>query len=157
MTAIPLFAMGDEEFMYLALAEADRATAAGELPVGAVVVMDGQVIGRGHNEPISRNDPTAHAEIVALRAAARELSNYRVVGATLYSTVEPCLMCCGAALHARIGRLVYGAADPKGGAVESLHRVLDDPRLNHRVVVTGGVLAAACGERLSDFFRARRP
>jgi tRNA(adenine34) deaminase len=146
----------DERWMALALDEARRAAEEGEVPVGAVVVMSGRLVGRGHNAPIALSDPTAHAEIVALRAAARATGNYRLEGATLYATVEPCLMCCGGALHARIGRVVYGAADPKGGAVASLYRVLDDPRLNHRVAVTGGVLAAACGEQLSEFFRARR-
>jgi len=146
----------DHHWMGLALEQARRAAEAGEVPVGAVVVLDGRLLGRGHNAPIGLSDPSAHAEIVALRSAAQATGNYRLEGATLYATVEPCLMCCGAALHARIGRLVYGAADPKGGAAESLYRVLDDPRLNHRVAVTGGVLAAACGEQLSEFFRVRR-
>jgi tRNA(adenine34) deaminase len=119
-------------------------------------VMEGRLIGRGHNAPISSADPTAHAEILALRAAAREVGNYRLTGATLYATVEPCPMCCGAALHARVARLVYGAADPKAGAVQSLHRLLDDPRLNHRIEVEAGVRAAECGARLSEFFRSRR-
>ncbi len=147
---------GDAGFMDLALGEADRAAAAGEVPVGAVVVLDGRVLARGHNAPIARRDPTAHAEIVALRAAAQELGNYRLSGVTLYSTVEPCVMCCGAIVHARVARLVYGAADPKAGAVESLFRLLQDPRLNHRVEVTPGVRAAECGGRLSEFFRSRR-
>ena len=146
----------DTGFMDLALGEADRAAAAGEVPVGAVVVRDGRVLARGHNAPISQRDPTAHAEIVALRAAAQELGNYRLSGVTLYSTVEPCTMCCGAILHARVARLVYGAADPKAGAVESLFRLLRDERLNHRVAVTAGVRAAECGSRLSEFFRQRR-
>jgi tRNA(adenine34) deaminase len=147
-------AADDTRFMDLALDEADRA--AGEVPVGAVVVLEGRVIARGHNAPIARRDPTAHAEIVALRAAARELGNYRLPGVTLYSTVEPCTMCCGALVHARVARLVYGAADPKAGAVESLFRLLDDARLNHHVEVTAGVRAAECGSRLGEFFRARR-
>lgn len=146
----------DTGFMDLALGEADRAAAAGEVPVGAVVVLDGRVLARGHNAPIGRRDPTAHAEIVALRAAAQELGNYRLAGVTLYSTVEPCAMCCGAIVHARVARLVYGAADPKAGAVESLFRLLQDTRLNHRVEVTAGVRAAECGSRLSEFFRSRR-
>ena len=146
----------DHHWMGLALDEARRAAEEGEVPVGAVVVRDGRLVGRGHNASIALTDPTAHAEIVALRSAAQATRNYRLEGATLYATVEPCLMCCGAGLHARIGRLVYGAADPKGGAVASLYRVLEDPRLNHRVAVTAGVLAAACGEQLSEFFRARR-
>ena len=146
----------DTGFMDLALGEADRAAAAGEVPVGAVVVLDGRVLARGHNAPISRRDPTAHAEIVALRAAAQELGNYRLSGVTLYSTVEPCAMCCGAIVQARVARLVYGAADPKAGAVESLFRLLQDARLNHRVAVTAGVRADECGSRLSEFFRRRR-
>ncbi|HEY7249700.1 MAG TPA: tRNA adenosine(34) deaminase TadA [Methylomirabilota bacterium] len=146
----------DEQWMALALEEAGRGAEAGEVPVGAVVVVEGRLVGRAHNAPISFSDPTAHAEILALRAAARETGNYRLTAATLYVTVEPCVMCCGAALHARIARLVYGAADPKAGAVQSLYHLLDDPRLNHRVEVASGVLAAACGARLSEFFRARR-
>jgi tRNA(Arg) A34 adenosine deaminase TadA len=148
--------MDDEHWMGLALEEAARAAEAGEVPVGAVVVLDGRVLARGHNAPITRQDPTAHAEIVALRAAAREAGNYRLGGATLYVTIEPCAMCCGAALQARIARLVYGADDPKAGAVRSVHRLLDDARLNHRVELTAGVRAEECGARLRDFFRARR-
>jgi len=148
--------MNDEHWMGLALEEAARAAQAGEVPVGAVVVLDGRLLASGHNAPIASHDPTAHAEIVALRAAAREVRNYRLTGATLYATIEPCAMCCGAALHARIARLVYGAADAKAGAVRSVHRLLDDARLNHRVEVTAGVRAAECGMRLSDFFRAKR-
>jgi tRNA(adenine34) deaminase len=146
----------DERWMDLAHEEAIRAAAAGEVPVGAVVVLDGRVIGRGHNAPIGLHDPTAHAEILALRAAGRETHNYRLTGATLYSTVEPCAMCCGAALHARIARLVYGAADPKAGAVQSLHRLLEDDRLNHRVAVTAGVRGPECGALLSEFFKTKR-
>ena len=147
----------DEHWMGLALEEAARAAQAGEVPVGAVVVLDGRLLAGGHNASIAHHDPTAHAEIVALRAAAQEAGNYRLTGATLYATIEPCAMCCGAALHARIARLVYGADDAKAGAVRSLHRLLDDPRLNHRVEVTAGVRAEECGARLSDFFRAKRP
>jgi tRNA(adenine34) deaminase len=121
-----------------------------------VVVRDGRLIASGHNAPIASHDPTAHAEIVALRAAARAAGNYRLTGATLYVTIEPCVMCCGAALHARVARLVYGADDAKAGAVRSLHRLLDDAGLNHQVEVTAGVRAAECGARLSDFFRAKR-
>ncbi|MBI4638486.1 MAG: nucleoside deaminase [Candidatus Rokubacteria bacterium] len=139
-----------------ALEEARRGLAAGEVPVGAVVVAAGAVIGRAHNAPIALADPTAHAEILALREAARALGNYRLTGATLYVTLEPCPMCCGAALGARIARLVYGARDPKAGAVESLHRLLDDPRLNHRVEATGGVLGAASAAMLREFFETRR-
>jgi len=149
-------AADDARFMDLALEEADRAATAGEVPVGAVVVLDGRVIARGHNAPIAQRDPTAHAEIVALRAAARELGNYRLPGVTLYCTVEPCAMCCGAVVHARVARLVYGTADPKAGAVESLFRLLEDARLNHHVEVTAGVRAAEGGSRLSEFFRTRR-
>ena len=146
----------DDGWMGLALEEAGRAAEAGEVPVGAVVVMEGRLVGRGHNAPISRSDPTAHAEILALREAAQQTGNYRLTGATLYATVEPCAMCCGAALHARVGRLVYGAADPKAGAVQSLYRLLEDSRLNHRIEVLAGVRAAECGARLIEFFRSKR-
>ncbi|MGH7316481.1 MAG: tRNA adenosine(34) deaminase TadA [Candidatus Rokuibacteriota bacterium] len=146
----------DERWMGLALEDATRAAQAGEVPVGAVVVLGDRLLGRGHNAPIALHDPTAHAEMVALRAAARETGNYRLTGATLYATIEPCVMCCGAALHARVARLVYGADDAKAGAVRSLHRLLDDPRLNHRIEVTAGVRADACGAALSEFFRVRR-
>jgi tRNA(adenine34) deaminase len=146
----------DEHWMGLALEEAVHAARAGEVPVGAVVVRDGRLIGRGHNQPIALNDPTAHAEIVALRAAAGAAGNYRLTGATLYATIEPCAMCCGAAVHARVGRLVYGADDAKAGAVRSLYRLLDGTRLNHHVEVTAGVRAEECGARLSEFFRAKR-
>jgi tRNA(adenine34) deaminase len=146
----------DEYWMGLALEEAARGAQAGEVPVGAVVVLDGRLLGSGHNAPIKDCDPTAHAEIVALRAAAREAGNYRLIRATLYATIEPCAMCCGAVLHARIERLVYGADDAKAGAVRSVHRLLDDERLNHQVAVTAGVRATECGARLSDFFRAKR-
>ncbi len=142
--------------MGLALEEARRAAAAGEVPVGAVVVLGGQVIGRGHNAPIALGDPTAHAEVVALREAARKHGNYRLPGAVLYCTVEPCPMCCGAALQARIARLVYGAADPKAGAARSLYRLLEDPRLNHRATVTGGVRGGECGALLEGFFESKR-
>ena len=146
----------DEHWMGLALEEAARAAQVGEVPVGAVVVLDGRLLGSGHNAPIKDCDPTAHAEIVALRAAAREAGNYRLIGATLYATIEPCAMCCGAVLHARIARLVYGADDAKAGAVRSVHRLLDNERLNHQIAVTAGVRAVECGARLSDFFRAKR-
>lgn len=146
----------DEHFMRAALEEARRGGEAGEVPIGAVVVVDGAVVARAHNAPIRLADPTAHAEVLALRAAARERGNYRLPEATVYVTVEPCAMCCGALLQARVRRLVYGARDPKAGAVESLHRLLDDPRLNHRVAVTGGVLADECGRLVSRFFAGRR-
>lgn len=141
-----------------ALAEASRAAAAGEVPVGAIVVASdsGDILGRGCNRPIGTNDPTAHAEIVALRDAARRTGNYRLTGATLYVTVEPCLMCAGALVHARIGTLVYGAAEPKAGAVRSAMRALDHAALNHRVAVVSGVLGEDCRGRMQAFFGARR-
>ena len=142
--------------MRAALALAADAVKAGEVPVGAVVVRDGAVLGRGVNRPIRATDPTAHAEIEALRAAARHVGNYRLVGADLYVTVEPCLMCAGALAHARIRRLVYGAREPKFGAVASGAQVLASACLNHRVQVRGGVLAAECSRLLVDFFAARR-
>ncbi len=142
--------------MRLALDEAQRGLEAGEVPVGAVVVRDGLILGRAHNTPVRLADPTAHAEIIALREAGRRLGNYRLPGATLYVTVEPCPMCCGAALHARLARVVYGALDPKAGAVESLYRLLDDARLNHRVEAVGGVLAEECGAVLRRFFEPKR-
>jgi tRNA(adenine34) deaminase len=142
--------------MGLALEEARKALAAGEVPVGAVVVLDGRVIGRGHNAPIASGDPTAHAEIVALRQAAAAVRNYRLPGAALYATVEPCPMCCGAAVHARLARLVYGAPDPKAGAARSLFRLLDDPRLNHQVAVTEAVRGEEGAALLREFFKIRR-
>ena len=146
----------DELFMRLALAEAEKALLAGEVPVGAVVVQGGMVIASAHNGPVGLKDPSAHAEILALRRAAEAEGNYRLAGTTLYVTIEPCLMCAGALIHARVSRLVFGAPDPKGGAVVSLYEVLGDSRLNHRVEVTGGVLSEACGEILSRFFREKR-
>ncbi len=146
---------GHDHFMQLALEEAGRARDSGEVPVGAVVVRDDAVLATGFNQPIAAADPTAHAEVVALRAAARAVANYRLSGATLYVTVEPCLMCVGAILHARITTVVYGVADPKGGAVRSL---LDPGRLslNHRFDVVEGVCAEECRELLQEFFRSRR-
>jgi tRNA(adenine34) deaminase len=146
----------DEAFMREALAEARRGLAAGEVPIGAVVVNQGVVTARAHNAPIALADPTAHAELLALREAARKAGNYRLPGATLYVTLEPCPMCCGALLQARIARLVYAAGDPKAGAVESLFRLLEEPRLNHRVAARGGVLAEASVALLSEFFETRR-
>ena len=146
----------DSDFMREALALAQQAAARGEVPVGAVVVSDGTVIGRGFNCPISRADPTAHAEIRALREAATALGNYRLVGGTLYVTLEPCAMCAGAIMHARIRRVVYGAADPKSGACGSIVDLFAERRLNHHAEVTAGVLAAECGDMLSVFFAARR-
>ena len=149
-------ATDDEGFMREALDEARRGAAAGEVPVGAVVVMDGLVVARAHNAPITMRDPTAHAEVVALRAAAEKRGNYRLAGATLYATIEPCAMCCGAALHARVARVVYGARDAKAGAVESLYRLLEDARLNHRATTKGDVLADEAAALLSAFFETRR-
>ena len=149
-------AQEDARYVDLALVEARRAADAGEVPIGAVVVLDGTVIARAHNAPITLRDPTAHAEVLALRAAARETGNYRLERTSVYTTVEPCLMCCGALVHARVARLVYGAADPKAGAAASLYRILDDGRLNHRVEVTAGVRAEECAALLTEFFRARR-
>jgi tRNA(adenine34) deaminase len=142
--------------MRLALDQARLAVDQSEVPVGAVVAIGDAVIAAAHNEPIALSDPTAHAEVLALREAGRKTGNYRLPDATLYVTVEPCVMCCGAILNARLPRLVFGAADPKVGAVESLYRLLEDRRLRHEVVVTGGVLADECAALLKDFFRARR-
>jgi tRNA(adenine34) deaminase len=139
-----------------ALDEARRGLAEGEVPVGAVVVVDGEIVGRAHNAPVASADPTAHAEVLALRAAGVKLGNYRLTAATLYATVEPCVMCCGAALHARVARVVYGASDPKFGGAASLYRLLDDPRLNHRAAATGGVLADESAALLRRFFESRR-
>jgi tRNA(adenine34) deaminase len=139
-----------------ALAQADLAAVAGEVPVGAVVVLDGRVIGAGHNQPIGANDPTAHAEVVALRSAAIAIANYRLTGATLYVTVEPCLMCVGAMIHARVGTLVYGASEPKAGAIDSTQRAHEHPALNHKMTVVAGVLATECGQRLKQFFADKR-
>jgi tRNA(adenine34) deaminase len=139
-----------------ALVEAERGKAAGEVPIGAVIVLDGAIVGRAHNAPVALSDPTAHAEVLALREAARKADNYRLPGATLYVTLEPCAMCCGAVLQARLARVVYGARDPKAGAVESLHRLLDYARANHRVRAVGGVLAAESAALLRGFFDTRR-
>ncbi len=146
----------DERFMDLAIAEAKKAETAGEVPVGVVIVAAGAVIGRGFNQPISSNDPTAHAEIIALREAARHQRNYRLSDATIYSTVEPCTMCAGAMIHARISRLVFGTPDPKAGAAGSIYNILTDPRLNHRVDVASGIREEECGALLREFFEKRR-
>ena len=146
----------DEKFMAIALEEAEAAIRKGEVPVGAAVVLDEDILARAHNSPIALNDPTAHAEIIVLREAAGRLGNYRLTGTTLYVTVEPCIMCVGAIVHARISRLVYGAADPKNGGVASLYRILEDRRLNHTVEVKSGVLAGFCAELLGRFFREKR-
>ena len=144
-----------EDWMRQALAEAEQAAAQGEVPVGAVVVVDGEVVGRGHNRTIQDHDPTAHAEVVALRAAAQRLGNHRL-GGDLYVTVEPCAMCAGAIVQARISRLFYGCADPKAGAVRTHFQIADDPRLNHRAEIVSGVLDAECAEILRQFFQEKR-
>ncbi|NOU25250.1 MAG: tRNA adenosine(34) deaminase TadA [Methylotenera sp.] len=146
----------DEAYMQEALRQAELAAHAGEVPVGAIVVKDGKIIGRGSNAPISKHDPSAHAEIIAMRQAAHNIRNYRLVDCTLYVTLEPCAMCSGAILHARITRLVYGANDPKTGACGSTINLMAEPKLNHHTNVTGGVLSETCGEVLSDFFKQRR-
>jgi len=147
----------DEKFMDIALDEAKRAQNADEVPVGAVIVdAAGNVIARGFNQPISTHDPTAHAEIVAMRAAARLLGNYRLTGLTLYCTMEPCVMCAGAIVHARIQRLVFGAADARAGAAGSIYDVVRDPRLNHQVEVTAGVREIECREIVQVFFELKR-
>jgi tRNA(adenine34) deaminase len=146
----------DEEMMELAIEEALQASREGEIPVGAVLIREGKVLARDHNRPLSLNDPTAHAEILALREGAMRMGNYRMNGCELYVTIEPCLMCAGAILHSRISRLIFGARDERGGAVESLYQILHDQRLNHRVQVTEGVMAERCREILQDFFKVRR-
>nr|AMK59290.1 hypothetical protein [uncultured bacterium UPO50] len=148
--------MNDESWMNEALALARAAGAAGEVPVGAVVVLDGEIIGRGFNQPIGRHDPTAHAEVMALRDAARRLGNYRLPGATLYVTLEPCAMCAGAIMQARIARVVFGARDPKTGVAGSVLNLFAEKRLNHHAEIIGGVRAEVCGQLLSSFFAVRR-
>ncbi len=146
----------DAVWMKLALEQARLAAAAGEVPVGALVIKDGEIIGQGHNRNLLDDDPTAHAEIVALREAAARLGNHRLVGCTMVATIEPCSMCAGALIHARIARLVYGASDPKAGAAGSTVQVINNPSLNHRMEVTAGVLAERCSEILQKFFRQKR-
>jgi tRNA(adenine34) deaminase len=146
----------DDDMMRLALGEAERARLAGEVPVGAVVVFEGRVVGSGYNQPIAATDPTAHAEVVALRAAAHALGNYRLTGARLYVTVEPCLMCVGAMVHARIAHVVFGAPEPKAGALMSACRAHETPGLNHRLQVTAGVLEEECRRVMQAFFEERR-
>ncbi len=146
----------DAKFMALALDEARRAAQAGEVPVGAVIVRDGAVIGAGHNQPIVASDPTAHAEIVALRAAAAAAKSYRLTDAQFYVTLEPCVMCVGAMIHARIARLVYGARDEKAGALGSIYDIGRDGRLNHRIEVIAGVMEGECSAILRNFFKSRR-
>jgi tRNA(adenine34) deaminase len=148
--------MTDADYMRHALDLARQAEAAGEVPVGAVVVRDGVIIGRGFNAPISRRDPSAHAEMMALREAAQNTGNYRLVGCELFVTLEPCLMCAGAIMHARIARLVFGASDPKTGACGSVLNAFSDQRLNHHTELSSGLLAGECGSMLSNFFALRR-
>ena len=146
----------DAAWMELALEQAQLAALAGEVPVGALVIRNGEIIGQGHNRNLLDNDPTAHAEIVALRQAAARVGNHRLIGCTMVATIEPCSMCAGALIHARIARLVYGAADPKAGAAGSTVQVINHPSLNHRMEVTAGVLADKCSEILQQFFRRKR-
>ena len=146
----------DQQWMERALLLAERAEALGEVPVGAVVIVDSQLLGEGWNSPISSHDPTAHAEIVALRAASQKIRNYRLPGSTMYVTIEPCTMCAGALVHARVERLVFGAREPRAGAVVSNQQVLDGQQLNHRVTWTEGVLRDNCSQLLQTFFAARR-
>ena len=150
------FTPDDKIFMQHAIELAQRAEQEGEVPVGAVIVKDDEVIAEGWNRPIANHDPTAHAEIQAMRAAAETLGNYRLPDTTLYVTLEPCLMCIGAITHARIKRVVYGATDPRAGAVQSVYTIPDDRKLNHHIDVESGLLADECGQLLRDFFRQRR-
>ncbi len=151
-----LFDAADEAFMREALVLARQAADAGEVPVGALVVLDGRVVGRGFNQPILANDPTAHAEVMALRDAGQKLRNYRMPGTTLYVTLEPCLMCTGAIFHARVERIVFGATDPKTGVAGSVMDLYAQTQLNHHAGIRGGLLASECGAMLSAFFAARR-
>ncbi|HUO05191.1 MAG TPA: tRNA adenosine(34) deaminase TadA [Candidatus Binataceae bacterium] len=153
---MPSFAADDLKFMDAAIAEAKRAEAEGEVPVGAVVVADGKIAGAGHNRPIAANDPTAHAEIIAIRAASEAIGSYRLTAVTLYVTIEPCAMCIGAAINARIAKIVYGARDDKAGALGSVYDIGRDGRLNHRVEVVAGVRESECAELMRAFFRSRR-
>jgi len=146
----------DEFFMNFALAEARRAADVGEVPIGAVIVIENQIAGRGHNQPISSHDPTGHAEIIAIREASQQIGNYRLLDATLYVTIEPCAMCAGALVNARIKRLVYGAPDTRAGAVDSVFQLCSNSSLNHQVDVTSGILTEACRELMQTFFKQRR-
>jgi tRNA(adenine34) deaminase len=148
--------VSDLRYMQHALELARRGGGQGEVPVGAVLVHEGRIVGEGYNRPVCSHDPTGHAEIIALREGAETLGNYRLGGATLYVTLEPCIMCAGAIVHARVSRLVFGAPDPKGGAAGSVFDLFSSNRVNHRVQVEGGLLAEECGEVLREFFRARR-
>jgi tRNA(adenine34) deaminase len=146
----------DHDFMKIALEEAQDAYCRGEVPVGAVLVLEGNILARAHNSPIMRNDPTAHAEILVLRQAGEKFGNYRLTGAELYVTLEPCIMCAGAIIQARLSRVIFGARDPKCGAVVSLYNILADKRLNHQVEITEGILPEECGEIISRFFQQKR-
>ena len=146
----------DHDFMKIALEEAQAAYCRDEVPVGAVLVLEGNILARAHNSPIMRNDPMAHAEILALRQAGEKFGNYRLTGAELYVTLEPCIMCAGAIIQARISRVIFGARDPKCGAVVSLYNILADKRLNHQVEITEGILPEECGEIISRFFQQKR-
>ena len=146
----------DTEYMQIALDLARQAALNNEVPVGAIIVKDGEIIGRGSNAPIGLHDPTAHAEVIAMRQAAQHLGNYRLVDCTLYVTLEPCAMCSGAMQHARIAKLIYGASDPKTGACGSVINVMSEPKLNHHTEVIGGLLAEECGAVLTEFFKQRR-
>ena len=148
--------MNDEDYMRAAMEQALQAGACDEVPVGAIVLLDGEIVGRGFNQPIGRHDPTAHAEIMALRDAGQRLGNYRLAGCELFVTLEPCAMCSGAIMHARIARVVYGARDPKTGVAGSVLDLFAEARLNHHAAIEGGVLADECGRMLSSFFAARR-
>ena len=151
-----ILSISDEQLMHAALVEARKAMADNEVPIGAVVAVGDEIVAAAFNQPISTVDPTAHAEIRALRAAARKMGNYRLTGATLCVTVEPCAMCVGALVHARIGTLVYGAPEPKTGAVRSAMKLIDDPSWNHKVTVVPGVMADECRELLQQFFKEKR-
>ena len=146
----------DHDFMKIALEEAQKAYLRGEVPVGAVLVREGDILARTHNSPIMRNDPSAHAEMLALRQAGEKFGNYRLTGAELYVTLEPCVMCAGAIIQARLSRVIFGARDPKCGAVVSLYNILADKRLNHQVEITEGILPEECGEIISRFFQQKR-
>lgn len=146
----------DYDFMKTALEEAESGYRRGEVPVGAVLVREGNILARAHNFPIANHDPSAHAEMIVLRKASEIMGNYRLAGTELYVTIEPCIMCAGAIIHARVERVIFGARDPKCGAVVSLYNILDDKRLNHQVKVTEGVLKEECGEIISRFFREKR-
>jgi tRNA(adenine34) deaminase len=144
------------DFMKIALEEAEIAYSEGEVPVGAVLVSEGRVLARAHNSPITKNDPSAHAELLVLRQAGETIGNYRLIGAELYVTLEPCVMCAGAIIQARLSQVIFGVRDPKNGAVVSLYQILTDERLNHQVEITEGILQEECGELLSRFFRQKR-